>query len=112
MCKKCEKTFYITTPIYYPSDKLHIGHTYCTVAADSMARDMTPISFHKITTQRSGCNFERRRSGMSALLPLCGKTSDMELTSTKTGVPKEKGSEACAPEKIDIKSKPSGAGLI
>lgn len=23
--------FYITTPIYYPSDKLHIGHTYCTV---------------------------------------------------------------------------------
>lgn len=24
--------FYITTPIYYPSDKLHIGHTYCTVA--------------------------------------------------------------------------------
>ena len=32
------KTFYITTPIYYPSDKLHIGHAYCTVAADTMAR--------------------------------------------------------------------------
>ena len=32
------KTFYITTPIYYPSDKLHIGHTYCTVATDAMAR--------------------------------------------------------------------------
>jgi len=32
------KSFYITTPIYYPSDKLHIGHTYCTVAADAMAR--------------------------------------------------------------------------
>ncbi|NLT14485.1 MAG: methionine--tRNA ligase [Clostridiales bacterium] len=31
-------TFYITTPIYYPSDKLHIGHTYSTVAADAMAR--------------------------------------------------------------------------
>ncbi len=31
-------TFYITTPIYYPSDNLHIGHTYCTVAADAMAR--------------------------------------------------------------------------
>ena len=30
--------FYITTPIYYPSDKLHIGHTYCTVATDTMAR--------------------------------------------------------------------------
>ena len=32
------KTFYITTPIYYPSDKLHIGHTYCTVATDAFAR--------------------------------------------------------------------------
>ncbi len=32
------KKFYITTPIYYPSDKLHIGHTYCTVATDAMAR--------------------------------------------------------------------------
>ena len=31
-------TFYITTPIYYPSDKLHIGHTYCTVATDTLAR--------------------------------------------------------------------------
>ena len=33
-----QKKFYITTPIYYPSDKLHIGHTYCTVATDMMAR--------------------------------------------------------------------------
>ena len=33
-----KKTFYITTPIYYPSDKLHIGHTYSTVAADAEAR--------------------------------------------------------------------------
>lgn len=31
-------TFYITTPIYYPSDKLHIGHAYTTVAADAMTR--------------------------------------------------------------------------
>ena len=30
--------FYITTPIYYPSDKLHIGHSYTTVAADALAR--------------------------------------------------------------------------
>ena len=30
--------FYLTTPIYYPSDKLHIGHTYCTVATDTIAR--------------------------------------------------------------------------
>ena len=33
-----KNTFYITTPIYYPSDKLHIGHTYCTVATDAFAR--------------------------------------------------------------------------
>jgi methionyl-tRNA synthetase len=33
-----KKTFYVTTPIYYPSDKLHIGHSYCTVAADAIAR--------------------------------------------------------------------------
>ena len=33
-----KETFYITTPIYYPSDKLHIGHTYCTVATDAIAR--------------------------------------------------------------------------
>ncbi|MBR3033851.1 MAG: methionine--tRNA ligase, partial [Firmicutes bacterium] len=36
--KDNSKTFYITTPIYYPSDNLHIGHTYCTVMADAMAR--------------------------------------------------------------------------
>ena len=33
-----KKKFYITTPIYYPSDKLHIGNTYTTVAADAVAR--------------------------------------------------------------------------
>ncbi|TYC87214.1 methionine--tRNA ligase [Acetobacterium wieringae] len=33
-----EKTFYITTPIYYPSGNLHIGHTYTTVAADTITR--------------------------------------------------------------------------
>ena len=38
MCKECKEKFYITTPIYYPSAKLHIGHTYCTVATDAMAR--------------------------------------------------------------------------
>src|SRR5690554_4820480 len=31
-------SYYITTPIYYPSDNLHIGHTYTTVAADSLKR--------------------------------------------------------------------------
>lgn len=33
-----QKKFYITTPIYYPSAKLHIGHAYCTTIADSIAR--------------------------------------------------------------------------
>ena len=33
-----KQKFYITTPIYYPSDKLPTGHTYCTVATDAMAR--------------------------------------------------------------------------
>ena len=40
MCehRKEKEKFYITTPIYYPSDKLHIGHAYCTVATDAIAR--------------------------------------------------------------------------
>ena len=38
MCEKCRGKYYITTPIYYPSAKLHIGHAYCTVATDTMAR--------------------------------------------------------------------------
>ena len=33
-----KKTFYITTPIYYPSGNAHIGHSYCTVASDAIAR--------------------------------------------------------------------------
>ena len=38
MCQECKKKFYITTPIYYPSGNMHIGHTYTTVAADTMTR--------------------------------------------------------------------------
>lgn len=33
-----KKTYYISTPIYYPSGNLHVGHTFCTVAADTLAR--------------------------------------------------------------------------
>lgn len=36
--KDTKGTYYITTPIYYPSANLHVGHTYCTVMADAMAR--------------------------------------------------------------------------
>ena len=38
MCEKCKGNYYITTPIYYPSSNPHIGHAYCTVATDAMAR--------------------------------------------------------------------------
>ena len=38
MEREQKKKFYITTPIYYPSDKLHIGHSYTTVACDALAR--------------------------------------------------------------------------
>lgn len=40
-----KKTYYITTPIYYPSSNLHIGHTYSTVMADSMARFKRALGF-------------------------------------------------------------------
>ncbi|MCI7414072.1 MAG: methionine--tRNA ligase [Hornefia butyriciproducens] len=36
--KASKGTYYISTPIYYPSSNLHIGHTYCTVMADAVAR--------------------------------------------------------------------------
>jgi len=35
---QAKKTFYITTPIYYPSGNLHIGHAYSTIAGDVVAR--------------------------------------------------------------------------
>ena len=38
MCNQYKGNYYITTPIYYPSANLHIGHAYCTVATDTMAR--------------------------------------------------------------------------
>lgn len=57
------KTFYITTPIYYPSAKLHIGHTYCTVAADAMARYKRMRGFDVMFltgTDEHGVNIEQR----------------------------------------------------
>lgn len=64
-----EKTFYITTPIYYPSDKLHIGHCYTTVAADAMARFKRSQGYdvHFLTgTDEHGQKIERiaRENGM------------------------------------------------
>ncbi len=42
--------YYITTPIYYPSDNLHIGHTYCTVMADAMARFKRALGYDGFLT--------------------------------------------------------------
>ena len=56
-------TFYITTPIYYPSDNLHIGHAYCSTAADSMARfkKMTGYDTYFLTgTDEHGQKIERK----------------------------------------------------
>ena len=65
MCQNCseKKKFYITTPIYYPSDNLHIGHAYCSTAADSMARfkRMTGYDTFFLTgTDEHGQKIERK----------------------------------------------------
>ncbi len=57
-----KKPFYITTPIYYPSDNLHIGHAYTTVAADCMARfkRMQGLDVYYLTgTDEHGQKIER-----------------------------------------------------
>jgi len=57
------KSFYITTPIYYPSDKLHIGHAYTTVAGDAMARykRLRGYNVHYLTgTDEHGQKIERK----------------------------------------------------
>ena len=58
-----KKTYYITTPIYYPSGKLHIGNSYTTVAADTMARlkKLTGYDAYFLTgTDEHGQKIERR----------------------------------------------------
>lgn len=58
-----KKTFYITTPIYYPSGNMHIGHTYTTVAADTMTRfkKMTGYDTYFLTgTDEHGQKIERK----------------------------------------------------
>lgn len=67
-----KKTFYITTPIYYPSDKLHIGHAYTTVAGDAMARykRLRGYRVHYLTgTDEHGQKIERKakEKGMAPL---------------------------------------------
>ncbi|GAB7387231.1 methionine--tRNA ligase [Bacillaceae bacterium] len=58
-----KKTFYLTTPIYYPSDKLHIGHAYTTIAADALARYKRLKGydvFYLTGTDEHGQKIERR----------------------------------------------------
>lgn len=62
-----KKTFYITTPIYYPSGSMHIGHTYTTVAADTMARfkKMQGYETYFLTgTDEHGQKIERKAAKM------------------------------------------------
>lgn len=67
-----KKVFYITTPIYYPSDNLHIGHAYTTVAADCMARFKRMQGyevFYLTGTDEHGQKIEKtaREKGMETL---------------------------------------------
>ena len=58
-----KKTFYISTPIYYPSAKLHVGNAYTTVAADAMARykRMRGYDVHYLTgTDEHGLKLQRK----------------------------------------------------
>ncbi|WP_371410763.1 methionine--tRNA ligase [Bacillus toyonensis] len=60
---KENKSFYITTPIYYPSGKLHIGHAYTTVAGDAMARykRMQGYNVHYLTgTDEHGQKIQKK----------------------------------------------------
>lgn len=61
--KEENKSFYITTPIYYPSGKLHIGHAYTTVAGDAMARykRMQGYNVHYLTgTDEHGQKIQKK----------------------------------------------------
>jgi methionyl-tRNA synthetase len=66
MINEQREKFYITTPIYYPSDKLHIGHTYCTVATDTMARYKRLLGFDVMFltgTDEHGQKIEEKAAG-------------------------------------------------
>jgi methionyl-tRNA synthetase len=72
-----KKKYYITTPIYYPSDKLHIGHAYTTVAADCMARFKRMQGydvFYLTGTDEHGQKIERvaREKGMEPIVYVDG----------------------------------------
>ncbi|MGL5439123.1 MAG: methionine--tRNA ligase, partial [Filifactoraceae bacterium] len=78
-----KKPFYVTTPIYYPSGKLHIGHTYCTVATDAIARykRFTGYDVMFLTgTDEHGEKIQKKAQsqGMEPQLYLDGMISDIK----------------------------------
>lgn len=78
-----QKKYYITTPIYYPSNKLHIGHSYTTVAADAMSRykRMTGYDVMFLTgTDEHGQKIQKKAKevGMSPKIYVDGMAGDIK----------------------------------
>ena len=77
-----EKKFYITTPIYYPSGKMHIGHTYTTVAADTMVRfkKLPGYRTYFLTgTDENGQKIERRAKAAGVAPPVMSLASSSSV---------------------------------
>ncbi|MCX5779543.1 MAG: class I tRNA ligase family protein, partial [Firmicutes bacterium] len=77
------KSYYITTPIYYPSDNLHIGHAYTTVAADCMARFKRLQGydvFYLTGTDEHGQKIERaaREKGLEPIVYVDGIVTNIQ----------------------------------
>jgi len=70
------RKFYITTPIYYPSDNLHIGHAYTTVVADALARyhrQMGEEVYFLTGTDEHGQKIQRRGDRRQNSSGVCGQ---------------------------------------
>ena len=68
-----KEKFFITTPIYYPSANLHIGHAYCTVATDAIARYKRQRGYGKIRLPAAGLHKAHKaplREGPNQFLPV------------------------------------------
>ena len=74
------KSFYITTPIYYPSAKLHIGHAYCTTIADSVAR------FHRLAGDTMLLISDCSRRGIQAVARIAEMIDEMGLNPGTMGL--------------------------
>ncbi len=86
-----KKNFYITTPIYYPSDKLHIGHAYCTTVADAIARYKRFCGYNVLFVTGSdehGQKIQRKaeESGLKPLDYVTGIVENFKLLWEKLGI--------------------------